>query len=117
MRTLDDLVAELNKMGYILSRTGVYLRLMPRRQNSLEGKRHVKTVPVRLWTVSNDKCSKNPDRWFVAQSCLHYAEEHEVFFGPKLAYFVGQEDKAHVPIGITAANKQAPLLMDVKYKV
>lgn len=31
--------------------------------------------------------------------------------------FISQDDKARVPIGITAANKQAPLLMHVEYLV
>ena len=30
---------------------------------------------------------------------------------------MGKDDKAHVPIGITAANKQAPLLMSLQYRV
>ena len=60
------------------------------------------TVPVKLCRASNDKRSKNPDRWFAAKS---------------VSVFIGQDDKAHVPIGITAANKQAPLLMNVKYQV
>jgi len=31
--------------------------------------------------------------------------------------FISQDDKARVPIGITAANKQPPLLMHADYKV
>ena len=46
-----------------------------------------------------------------------HAEELASLFGPALTSFVGQDDKAHVLIGITAANKQAPLLTSVKYKV
>ncbi|KAG5891686.1 hypothetical protein JTB14_020103 [Gonioctena quinquepunctata] len=37
--------------------------------------------------------------------------------GPDSVTFLSQDDKAHVPIGLTAANKQAPLLMHVEYKV
>ena len=55
VRTLDDLVAELEKMGFLLSRTGVSLQLIPRRMNSHQGKRHVTTVPVKLCMASNDK--------------------------------------------------------------
>ena len=32
--TLDDLVAELEKMGFLLSCMGVYLQMIPRRINS-----------------------------------------------------------------------------------
>ncbi|KZR95939.1 Uncharacterized protein APZ42_009998, partial [Daphnia magna] len=31
--------------------------------------------------------------------------------------FVSQDDKCRVPIGLTAANKQSPLLMHVEYRV
>ena len=31
--------------------------------------------------------------------------------------FVSQDDKPRVPIGLTATNKQSPLLMHVEYKV
>lgn len=37
--------------------------------------------------------------------------------GPHSVIFLSEDDKARVPIGLTAANKQAPLLMHVKYKV
>ena len=37
--------------------------------------------------------------------------------GPNQVSFVSQDDKVRVPIGLTAANKQAPLLMHVEYRV
>ena len=37
--------------------------------------------------------------------------------GPQEAYFLSQEDKACVPIGITAANKQSPMITHVEYRV
>ena len=40
-----------------------------------------------------------------------------LLFWTRLASFIGKDDKAHVSIGITEANKQARLLMSVKYKV
>ena len=48
---------------------------------------------------------------------MQHVEELAIFFGPKLASFIRQDEKAHVPIGITPANKQAPLLMSLKCKV
>ena len=48
---------------------------------------------------------------------MQHAEKLAVFYWPKLASFIGQDDKAHVPIGITTANKQALLLMSLEYKV
>lgn len=36
---------------------------------------------------------------------------------PQEVSFISQDDKARVPIRLTAANKQAPLLMHVEYQV
>jgi hypothetical protein len=44
--TFDELTEQLRKNGSQISRSGVYLRLLPWRSFSLEGKRHVVTVPV-----------------------------------------------------------------------
>ncbi len=48
---------------------------------------------------------------------MEHAEELASLCRPAPTSFIGQDDKAHVPIGIAAANKQALLLMCVKYKV
>ena len=40
---------------------------------------------------------------------MEHAEELASLFGPDLTSFIGQDDKAHVPTGITAVNKQAPI--------
>ena len=37
--------------------------------------------------------------------------------GPKEVFFGSFDDKARVPIGLTAAHKQAPLIMHMEYKV
>eukprot|EP00731_Ephydatia_muelleri_P001579 Em0001g1579a len=44
-------------------------------------------------------------------------EEIPSILGPNEACFIRQDDKARVPIGLTAANKQSPLLMHVEYRV
>ena len=51
-----------------------------------------------------------------ARSTIRHLEEIEGFLGPEEVIFHSQ-DKAKVPIGLTAANKQAPLVMHVEYKV
>ena len=38
----------LNALGYNLSRSALYLRLVPRRADSKHGKQHVRTVPVKI---------------------------------------------------------------------
>ncbi|XP_065679008.1 uncharacterized protein LOC124814973 [Hydra vulgaris] len=62
--TLDDLQEELTKIGFTLSRSGLYLRLLPRRGNTSEGKKHVSTVPVKLLRPENSMRKKNDDRMF-----------------------------------------------------
>lgn len=139
IKTLDELTAELNKVnvesvkiimftfltllymilnqdGYQIKRSAVYLRLIPKRSSSLEGQRHVQTVPVKLAKAQNDLHSKHVDGLFCA-STIHRLEELASLLGPKEVLFVSQDDKARVPIGLTAANKQAPLLMHVEYRV
>ena len=51
--TLDDLCKKLEELGFIISRSGVYLRLMPKRCNAGDGLRHVETVPVKLLRPEN----------------------------------------------------------------
>ena len=38
-------------------------------------------------------------------------------FGEKCVFVISMDDKAKVPIGVTAATKQAPLMMHVSYEV
>ena len=47
-KTLDDLQEELRKQGMVIKRLALYMRLGPRRKNSVYGKRHVRVVPVQL---------------------------------------------------------------------
>lgn len=47
-RSLDDLKKELEKEGLKIKRSTLYMRLIPRRKNSIYGKRHVRVVPVQL---------------------------------------------------------------------
>lgn len=45
-RTLDELHDAVCAEGFDISRSGLYLRLLPRNSTSIEGKKHVTTVPV-----------------------------------------------------------------------
>lgn len=51
---LDNLCDKLAEMKYDVSRTTVYRRLLPRNSATIEGKRHVKTVPVKLCRAQSD---------------------------------------------------------------
>lgn len=54
-KTLTELTAEINSsLGLTISRSATYLRLLPRDSSTEKGKRHVKTVPVKLSRAQND---------------------------------------------------------------
>lgn len=103
-------------MGSQLSRSATYLRLLPWNSFSCEDKRHVSTVPVKLIRAQNDLKKKHIDTEFATAS-IRYLESLASFLGPNEVFFLFQDDKARVPIGLTAASKQAPLLMHVQYRV
>ncbi|KAG5889384.1 hypothetical protein JTB14_005084 [Gonioctena quinquepunctata] len=116
VETLDELTQELRKIGFDNSRGGTYLCLIPRKSNSAEGRRHVSTVPVKLIRARNDHHKSHSDSNF-AETSIHYLENIASILGPDQVFFISQDDKARVPIGVTAANKQAPLLMHMEYRI
>ena len=62
--SLDDLHAQLLTMGYSISRSATYLRLILRQCNTKEGKRHVKTVPVKLIKAQTSEHKSHMDKNF-----------------------------------------------------
>lgn len=116
IKTLDQLQAEMLKKGFELSRSALYLRLIPKRSLSEEGKRHVTTVPVKLMKPQNDHHMNHSDGKFCT-STLRSLDELASFAGPNEVAFISQDDKAKVAIGVTAAHKQAPIIMHLEYKV
>ncbi|KAG5893520.1 hypothetical protein JTB14_017230 [Gonioctena quinquepunctata] len=116
VKTLDELTQELRKIGFDISRGGTYLRLIPRQSNSAEGRTHVSTVPVELIRAQNDHHKSHLDSNF-AETSIHYLENIASILGPDRVFFISQDDKARVHIGVTAANKQAPLLMHMEYRI
>ncbi|CAF1269691.1 unnamed protein product [Rotaria magnacalcarata] len=100
---LDELVEHLKLRRFILSRSATYLRLLPRSSNSIEGKRHVRTVHVRLKRASNDEHKKHVDQYFAMNTINHLKT---------LA-----DDKTRVPIGLPTARRQAPLLLHLDHKI
>ena len=116
VKTLDDLKKALHDMGFSVSRSALYLRLQPRNQTTLEGKRHVNTVPVKLTRPQNNLRKKHPDRMFAAETKKGVESLCQVL-GPMACLYVSQDDKASVAIGKTAAKVQVPLLMNMRYRV
>ncbi|XP_051172161.1 uncharacterized protein LOC127288626 [Leptopilina boulardi] len=115
-RTLDDLHEHLLKLGFNLSRTSTYYRLLPKNQRSNSGKRHVETVPVRLCRARTDMHKKHRDGEFAKSSILSL-EELASILGPEQVGWISQDDKAKVPLGLPAANKQTSVLMHIEYRV
>ena len=52
-----------------------------------------------------------------ARSTIRQLEQVAGFLGPDKVAFHSQDDNANVPIGLTAENKQTPLVMHVEYKL
>lgn len=105
--------------------------LLPHRANSIDGKKHVRTVPVRLRKAQNDEHSKHegidflrlfivslaiPDGHF-ATATIRYIKDLAGIFGNDVVFFLSQDDKCKVPIGLPAAKIQAPMLMHLDYRV
>lgn len=63
-RTLDDLHQALLKEGFQLSRSATYLRLLPRDSTTIQGKKHIKTAPVKLIRAVTDLHKSHPDQHF-----------------------------------------------------
>lgn len=114
-KTLDSLHAELLKAGFSISRSATYLRLQPQNANTREGKRHVATVPVTL-NDSKEALKGHPDQEFCA-TILQYLESLASILGPKEVFYLSEDHRARVSLGMTAPCKQAPLLMRMEYNV
>ena len=89
------------KEGYILSQQVLYHRLIPRRSDSLEGKRHVRTVPVKILKATNNLCKKHVDADFTFANKT-VLQDTATLLGPESVFVVSIDDKAKVPLGITA---------------
>lgn len=115
-RTLDDLAKELKIQGFNLSRSGVYLRLIPRNWSTTEGKRHITTVNVKLKRALNDEHKQHADTQF-AKATFDYLMDLSSILGPYDVACLSQDDKAKVPLGLPAANKQSTIVMNMEYQV
>ena len=113
VKTLDDLHKTLHSLGYMVSRSGLYLRMLPRVQTSIEGKKHLHSVPVKLVRPQNDLRKKHPDRMFACETSRG-VDSIAKFFGSEVCLYISQDDKSSVPIGRTAAKVQTPMLMSMR---
>ncbi|KAL5505648.1 hypothetical protein EMCRGX_G007114 [Ephydatia muelleri] len=116
VKTLDALTSALLERGFKLSQSGLYLRLLPKNSSSIEGKRHCTTVPVKLIRAQNSAHAHHIDSHFCTAT-NRALESLASMLGPKEVFFGSFDDKARVPIGLSAAHKQALLIMHMEYKV
>ena len=107
-KTLDDLRAALLKEGYTLSRQALYLRLIPRTADTIEGKHHVRTVPVKIGKAKNTLQNRHDDANFTFAT-KRYLQDIASLLGPENVFVLSVDDKAKAPVGVTAATKQSPL--------
>lgn len=114
MLTLADLHKQLSDLGFIISQSALYTRRIPRKVNSQEGKRHVRAVPVKLTPAQTSEHKKHTDTEFSVVS-IRALESLALLLGPKDVFFLSRDDKARIPLGITAANKQQAILMHLDY--
>ncbi|KAF2889213.1 hypothetical protein ILUMI_16960 [Ignelater luminosus] len=96
--------------GYNISRTALYYRLIPRNVNTKDGRRHVNTVPVKLIRSSNSLRKEHENTHFCAGQIKHIRDLVELL-GLQAVNVLCVDDKARVPLGLPAAQKQAPILM------
>ena len=67
-KTLDDMQEALQDMGFSLSRSATYLRLLPRDSKTKQGKRHVVTVPVKLCRAEASAHKQHMDGKFCTET-------------------------------------------------
>ena len=116
LTTLDDLHQELTNLGFRLSHLVIYLRLLPRRGDSREGKRHVQMVPVKLLRPKHSLRKKNIDCMYTKSFFDDMMSISELLGGDAVTFMLN-DDKAHFALGLAAAPLQSPILMHLDYHV
>ena len=80
------------KEGYVLSCQALYLRLIPRRSDTIRGKRHVRTIPINIRKVQNTIRNKHEDETCFATK--QYMEDIASLFGAENVFVQSIDDKA-----------------------
>ena len=114
-KTLDDLHSELTGLGFNLNRYATYLRLLAKRSDFRERKRHFQTVKLKLVRPENFLRKKNPQSF--TKSFMDDLFDVCELFGPKSLLVLSIDDKARVKLGLAAALLQSAMLMSMDYKV
>ena len=101
--------------SYVLSHQALYHRLVPRSPDSNEGKRHVRTVPVKIRKTQNNLRNRYKDAnfYFATKQCM---KDIASLFAAENVFVSSVGDKEKVTIEVTAATKQYSLVMHVIMK-
>ena len=81
----------------------------------MEGKQHVRTVPVKLHKAQNNLRNQYKDADFIFAT-KQFLQDIVALFGSSV-FVISVDDKAKVLINVTAATKQAQLVMHVSYEI
>lgn len=92
-KTLRQMADLLRERGYELSNSALYLRLLPRRSDTSEGRRHVTTVPVKLCRAQADLHRDHADQQF-CRATINGLEEVASILGPDQVC-LKQRNKTH----------------------
>ena len=118
LTTLDDLHRELTNLGFKLSHSAVYLRVLPRRGDSREGKRHIQMAPVKLLRSEHSLRPKNIDSMYVKREILLWWHDvNQWATWRRCCNLPVKRYKARIALGFAAASLQSPILMHLDYHV
>ena len=94
----------------------VTFRLIPRCVNASERKRHFSKVPVKLLRPEVSLRKKNLDRMY-PKSFTNNMLLVRKLFDPQAVLFISHDNKGKVTLVLAAATLQAPILVNLEYKV
>uniref|UniRef100_A0A914DJC8 C2H2-type domain-containing protein n=1 Tax=Acrobeloides nanus TaxID=290746 RepID=A0A914DJC8_9BILA len=73
-------------------------------------------VPVKIVRPQNDLMKEHIDGHF-ASAAIKHLRDLASMMGQECVFFMSQDDKARIPLGISAANKQSRIVMHMQYRV
>ncbi|CAF5023495.1 unnamed protein product, partial [Rotaria sp. Silwood1] len=84
--------------------------------SSRDGRLHINTAPVRLRRAQNDDHGRH-EYGHVAIATILYMKDLASIFDNDCVFYLSQDDRCKVPLGIFAAKIQASMLMHMNYRI
>lgn len=106
----------MEELGFVCSLSATYLRCLPVRMTSFEGRRHPHALNIKVKRAQNVARQVHPDSEH-AKATVSWVKKAAVTLGPKAVIFISEDDKAKVPLGSTATVRQVRLLMRLDHQV